>query len=485
MRNKSGRAPTGDEKFEYELINIKRKAEQYYDRYKEHMTLFEQKSPISRVKRIDAYDVYCLGKQLEQFEVYKAICEEQGNLNLLGKLPDMAFDVITAVQGASILPAIASVQPIDEERGSVYFKQIRSGTTRGSQTSGNVVVDPRSNVVTPTGYSNSAFEDVNVQATVGAQVVYAFTLPAIPVKSQSLRLSLSSNSAIEAVDVGPAPGASNTNIGRLFGNGLSGTVNYTTGAVSVEFANDPLAANQIVGSWQQNFELATDLPQIDTYFDSKPILARIYALKVTIGLMQSYGMTKRFGTSGEEEMSKDLVQEINREIGGDAVRRLRAVAAAGSTFSDTPPANVSQFEHRQTYKYRLADAESALIGQAGRGTITALIVGRGHAAVIQTLPGFKKITDGTTLGSHIYGMLDDITVIRVLEPNILGSLQGVALWKGSSPFEAPLVYAPYMPLTVTGTLPMSPNPLQSQKAAAVWAGVEAVVPSYAVRFDVT
>ena len=36
-----------------------------------------------------------------------------------------------------------------------------------------------------------------------------------------------------------------------------------------------------------------------------------------------------------------------------------------------------------------------------------------------------------------------------------------------SPFEASLVYAPFMPLVITDTLPNGVNPLKGQRAAAV------------------
>lgn len=139
---------------------------------------------------------------------------------------------------------------------------------------------------------------------------------------------------------------------------------------------------------------------------------------------------------------------------------------------------------KQTFKDKLAQAESTLIGNAGRGTISQIIAGRTVCSIIQTLPGFEKLTDGTTLGVHIFGKLDGITIIRVPEDAILAANKAIITWKGLSPFEAPVVYAPYMPLVVTSTLPVAPNPLQQMKAAAVWAGIESLVPNFATNFEV-
>lgn len=470
------------------MDKVKKFAEQYYDQYRDQMDLLE-KSMLCKIKKtLTPYDVYALGKQLEQFEDHQRwLTEEQGNVNLLGQIPNIAFDVITAVHGASVIPIIASVQPIDEERGTVYFKTVRDATTRGSQTAGEVVVDPRTNVVTPIGYSNNEFNNVAVSGTTASTLTYTGTLAGAPVKSESFVVSLASNTAVQGKDIGSYESfPNNSDVGAIWGAGISGTINYISGAWSVTLAADPgTHANNIIVSYQQNYELSTDLPQIDTYFASVGIFANVYALKGTIGLLQSYGMSKRFGLVAEDELAKDLVQEVNREIGGDLIRLLAAVAMGTTTYSDLPPSGVSLFEHRQTYKYFLAGAEQTLVNNAGRGTISLLIVGQIHASIIQTLPGFVKLFDGNGLGSHVFGTLDGITVIRVMETNILASTAGLAVWKGLSPFEAAAVYAPYMPLTVTSVLPQAPNPLQSMRAAAVWAGVEAIVPEYVTNFNVS
>lgn len=466
-----------------QLIKIKKIAEQYHERYRKQMDLLESKSILAKVKgSIDYYDVYALGKQLESFEYYKAMCEEQGNVNLLGKLPDVAFDVIAAVHGQSIIPIIASVQPIEEERGTVYFKNVRAANTKGQQTANDVLVDPRRQVITPVGYSSNALNNVVVATSVALQVAYNFTLAGAPLKAESLVLLLGATN-VAGKDIGAA-GPSTAHIGQIWGNGISGTVNYITGAVSVTLAADPGAGVSLFASYQQNYELAADLPQIDTFFDNKAIFAQVYALKGTIGMLQSFGMSKRFGMAAEDELAKDLVQEINREIGGDLIRKLKASAPGPTvTFSRTAPAGVSYFEHKQTYVDKLAEAEKNLVALAGRGSIKILIVGKTHAQTIQTLPGFQKMYDGNSLGAHVFGTFMGMTIVRVTESNILGDEEGLGIWQGPTPFEAAAIYAPFMPLAVTGTLPISPNPLQSMKAAAVWAGVDSVVPNFITKFN--
>lgn len=72
---------------------ISKMAEGYYDRYRPYMDALS-KSTLCKVRgTLTPSDVYALGSQLNQFEQYLAVCEEEGNVNQLGKLPNIAFDV--------------------------------------------------------------------------------------------------------------------------------------------------------------------------------------------------------------------------------------------------------------------------------------------------------------------------------------------------------------------------------------------------------
>ena len=126
-----------------------------------------------------------------------------------------------------------------------------------------------------------------------------------------------------------------------------------------------------------------------------------------------------------------------------------------------------------------------MLGNAGRGAINCIIAGRNACSILGTLPGFVKISDGTMLGAHIYGTLDGITIIRIPNSGSLNANTMLCMYKGTSPFEAAMVYSPYMPLVVTTALPTGNNPLLNQKAAAIWAAIEPLVPNFITRIQIT
>lgn len=183
-------------------------------------------------------------------------------------------------------------------------------------------------------------------------------------------------------------------------------------------------------------------------------------------------------------MAADLVSAINAEIVNVAIDVLLQNAQGLAQFDRTPPSGVSYFEHKQTFKDVLAHAESNLLDNAGRGTINTMVLGRRVAELVGTLPGFVRLSDGSTVGAHIFGTLDGVVCVRAPHDGILDANTALCLYKGQTPFEAPVVYAPYMPLVVTTALPNGINPLLNQKAAAVWAAVDTLIPTFVTQLNI-
>jgi hypothetical protein len=462
------------------LRKIENLAEDYYRKYRPQMKILE-KSPLAKVKKsISAYDVFSLGKMLESFDSYMSICEEEGNVNMLGKIPLIAYDVLSVAYGTSILPIIASVQNVEEERGIVYFKSVRVGTDKGNLKDGDVLADvERGRVITPEGYAGNIYTFSHTVADTNSAKSFDITLNPDSCRRMTIK-----------VNCGTAYGQDDGE-GNIVGVGLSGTVDYKNAVLHLEFATAP--TQNIVITYQGNYELEPDIPRIYTFWDSKQIMARIYALKGSIGMLQNYALKKRFGIVAEEELANDLVNEINNELGADLIKKMKyatpamdfdPASSSSVNYYTQPRLGVAEVDHRNTIRFRLNEVENKIVARAGRGIISGLIAGRTAAAYIGMNDNFVKVADGNALGSHVYGTLDNLTVIRVNDPTVLDPNKVIVYYKGNSPFEAPAVYAPYMPLVVTSTLPEGVNPLRQQRAAAIWAGIDVLVPNFLAGFNV-
>lgn len=444
---------------------------------------FLEKSLLSKVQSITPQHIAALGKQLDMFETYKKMVEASGNLNNMGLLPRVALDVIPAVMGQLPIATIASVQPIDGQKGIIHFKNVAAKTTKGNRTQGETFIDPRTGEKTNVGYaSNLSIETLATGD--GSEKTFTGTLASKPSRSQFLKIALAGNPAVKGADVGSDYGG-NKDIGQIYGQGVFGTVNYESGVVSLTFSAAPANGAQIKVEFQQNLEKAVDLPSIESYWDSRTVEAQVYALKSTIGMLQQFALQKQYGESALDELSADLIRSLNQEIFGDLLSKILVAAPGTSKFFRKAPSGVSYFEHKMTYSDQLALANADMAGRAGRGQISVMVVGRQHAAVVEGIPGFKKLSDGKALGAHIFGELNGIVYVRVNEDSMMGgnAYRGVGIFKGDSPFDAAAVYAPFMPLAVTSDLPMA-NPLNTQRAAATMAAVDLIVPQYLANFDI-
>lgn len=461
--------------FNRKSLNIEKKAEGYLKTYRDQMAVLENSSLIKKVRPVGMYDIYALGSILENFEFYTEMCNENGTIAHLGRIPTVALDVLTLSYATSPISVISSVQPMEEESGIVYFKNVRAATTRGNFTKGELLAS--SNYMPnklPLGFA-SENSTVVLSTTDGTAKTFSGTLNATNLRPGTVRIVIQDVSDVILQDNGE---------GKLLGFNGQGTIDYATGAVQIDLLTAPAAGKAIAVTFSSNLEAQDNLTEIISDYTTKPVNAEIFALKGGMGLLQSYAMRRRFGTIAEDELAVDLVNTINSEVCNTMIQKYVTGALGTTTWSKTSPDGVSYHEHKQTIFDKIAEAESVILGNTGKGSISVIIAGRTVATTLSTLPGFSKISDGNTTGPHIYGTLNGIVIVRVPNSNVVAADQSICLYNNqSSPFESAGVYAPYMPLVVTDTIQDSNNPLVNQRAAAVWAGTEVLVPGFATKLN--
>lgn len=456
---------TLNEDVEKKMAEIDAIAERYYESYRNYIDTLEKYTLLGKLKGVQSWDVVQLGEMLDKWKIFERRVNEEG-LSSLGTLPKVAFDVITLSYGNSVIPFLASVQNIEEERGTVYFKVIKRGDT------GEVIASGRTGMKLQQGLASNTITET-LGTTTATVLTYNVTATKTPIRPETLR-----------VEVGTSYGQDDGN-GNILGVGLYGTVDYATGAITINLYTDPGSGVNINATYQLDVESISELPKINIEFDSIGVFARVYALKGTLGVLQSFALKNRFGIVAEDELAKDLVVSINNEIGGDLIRAMKAQAVNTTTWSKTPPSGVSYFEHKQTLKDAIADIEGQMASNAGRGIITTIVAGTSAAAILSTLPGFEKVSSGKEMGAHVFGELDGMVVIRVNDNTTLAAEEIVTTYNPDNPFEGGAVFAPYMPLITTDLLPEGKNPLSNQRAVAVWADVKVMVPEFIGNITIT
>lgn len=491
------RVQTLDEQGRREQILYDR-ADRYLRQYGQYMAVLDMPESLlyqARKGAITPYDIYALGSMLESSEEYIAMCEEDGTVNQLGKLPNVVHDVVTALYANSPIAMMCSVQPIMEELGMVYFKDVVAQTTRGNLATGDRIFSSDAIGKSPNKYTS---DDVTLDlaALVAATSAYSgstisATAPTPIRKGKTTVMVTFRNGGSEAVTLVAKDFDGD---GKLMGVDISGTINYMTGAWTINLRNDPVAADVTANAkltinygidQAGQAKLQNAIPQLR----HKTVEAELYALRGTVGLEQSFVMRRRFGRVAEDELATDLVAAINAEICAVMVSKIiTAYNQTGRTrlqFNKSLPLTISYRDHKDSIKDRIQQMEANVLGYAGRGGQNVLVAGRNVCAILGTLPGFTKLSDGMSLGAHLYGMLDGAVVIRIPETNVLNPEHMYGLFKGTSAWDATAAYAPYMPLVMTNTIPRSDNPLMNAKAAAIWAATEVLVPNFLESLELT
>lgn len=468
---------------------IQAKGERHWKKYREQLEQLES-SPLAKVRPISSFDHYALGEQLETFEEMVAFNEAAGSISDLGTLPNIGLDVIGIGYGASPAAMVASIQPIDEETGTVWYKDVKAVDTAGNITAGDTIASSLAGqAVIPQNYASSQQSEA---VGTGNDVLLQFTdtLTYLPVRPNTV-------SVVTTVGVAGAGGtitAVDDGNGNMIGVGISGgTINYVTGIITnLTYVTEPTDGVDLTATYQQDLEGATDIRELNYDLQSKSVTAHPYALKGVVGLFKKFSMQKRFGISGEEEIAMDLTNAINNEIFGKLLLGVNAAIAAtgaGVTWDAGVPTEISEYAHRKAMQFAHDEAEGDLVTRAGRGSVSFIIAGSTAARYYKSLDGFVKLYDGNGIsGAHLYGTYDGIPVIRVPLTAANGGMDPKVAYmgfKGNSPFEAAVTIAPFMPLTVTGMLPLGPNPLTSQRAAAMMTGVEVLVPNFLTKLTLT
>lgn len=432
-------------------------------------------------------DAYALGKQLDQYKAYESyVMNEAGaSASDLGTLPNIAMDLVAATYGTSIEPLFCSMQNLEDQQGLIYFKQVIAGSTRRGTTAGDIFADAKRGIVSDfSNYSGESVVGELVGTGNGSATTFSGTLANAPIRQNNpVKVYTTGRATAELQGIfDPATGA------LLSIGGWTGTLNYATGAISVTTSAALTNLATIKVDYQADFEQATDIPDINMTLATDNVFAEIMALKQPITTFKAFAFNKRFGKVAEDEALADLTGAMadisSRRVIAEIVK-LAAVNNANAdlpgvtgavTFDCTAPANVSEFEHRQSFKYTLNKVDAQINKAAGRGVVNRYIGGYGFCLYMASLPGFKVAPNNQAVGPHVYGYLDGIPVVRT---KYIADATGYGIYLNpTSPFDAPLVCGTFMPVFVTSTIQNGVNPFRNQRAIAQWKSYKGVVGQY-------
>lgn len=472
-------------------VQAERLYESYRDKIDEVMPIYNNR----HLRQFSKFDAYALGKMLENFETWRKAMPESIVMDNLGRVLPIALDLISAAYSTSIMPVIASTQPIDELVGVIFYKKMVAGSARPGVQAGDTLFSEFGQRDW-NGLSGFSQNQINSEAlttlTDDGSLVTTYTgigTNYTPVIQRTVEIHILDESETGDPIIRTAIDDGN---GIIYGQGIYGTIVYSSGAITLEITDGTDlvgggsgTGDRVVISYQTDIELAANIPKVSWQTVDDTIRARTFMLEGNWGLVTEFALQKRFGRAMDEEVATDLVSEINAEVATTAIQQVVASCPNYIEWDSTPPAGTSSYEHKLSFINAIEAASIKIANTAGRGTVNYMLASGTGLVQVATQPGFKKVATGNAMGPQVYGILNDsITVIRVPGTDIIPANKIYCGYRGANWFEAACVYSPYLPLFITDTVAIESS-LRRARGVAHAAGIKVVAPVFTTCINIT
>jgi len=183
--------------------------------------------------------------------------------------------VITAANTTSVIPLIASIQPIQERKGLIWFKNVVSRTDRGNVNNGDTLLDAKQGrQKIAEEFAGEHIRNEQDATGDGKAKDFAFVVKYPEVRLRTLEITVEGQPNTQLLDDGK---------GNIIGVGGKGSIKYSTGEVQVSFDDAPDDGAAILSSYDTNLETLAELQTVNTEFVSTSIEAKTYALRTEVG----------------------------------------------------------------------------------------------------------------------------------------------------------------------------------------------------------
>lgn len=359
----------------------------------------------------------------------------------VGPFKKFALELVTAVVPNLIATDIVSVQPMSNRIGEVRYLKYLYGSNKGSVKAGTEFTSAFGLGETATEYSSEVIDQEVLGE--GGQAKYEGNFSYVPVRPGTVE-----------VVVGGVTVTDNGN-GALSGQGVTGTINYASGAYTLDFGSGQ-AADEPTATYQYQLDYApVNVPQIDIKIETLPIIAKSRKLRALYAFDAAFDMQRDYGVDINTALVSQIAAEIKHEIDGEIMNDLvnqAGATAAPITFSTKAPTGVSLKDHYEAFYNKYIEASNAIFAATKRASATFLVVGTGTANVVESLSNFKPSGAVNPVGPHLAGYLNG--TIPVYKNPYYAADTFLVGYKGQGLFDAGYVYSPYQPVMTTSLIMM-------------------------------
>jgi len=375
--------------------------------------------------------------------------------NALGTLVPKIIDIVRVFYPNLISHKLVDIQPMDRQNGQIVLVRPVYSNSAGGVTAGQQVFQ---------NITDGTYASENITAVVstgdGITTTLTGTLDVVPVRSGTVTITCGS---VTCTDNGS---------GTLTGTGVTGTIDYTSGAISLTYTTAPASGTNAVAQYRYDSEQnSAHTRSLDIQITNLPITAEPHPLKVVWSQMSQFAAEGHYNLDLGDMLTQLVGSFIKQERDMQLINQiiLHAQADVSLNFDATPPTNYSKLARYAEMGVKLDYAESLIQSELGRGGVSWVLCGYNAANIWSQVKGFKESGVVAPIGPYEIGTLRDGTVSVIKVPTMDANTYIVG-FKGYVIGDSSIVLGDYIPLYATPVF-QSPDLYNAAGMVSLYASV--------------
>lgn len=376
----------------------------------------------------------------------------------------ISIPLVRRIYPQLIANKIVSVQPLLGPTGLVYYLRFRyssnKGATRGADNNGGFPGDDANSLMQKADgtanldifYSHQFVQNERTSTDAGADTTSVFSpLEHTPILAGTVTGTIYKGAtAVQTFSVSSGGAFTFTAIGNPTDFVQAGTVNVTSGEITLTWNNAP-GTNNLVLSYEANLECSQDLPEINLVIESEDITAKTRKLKAVWSYEAQQDLRSQHNLDAEAELTAVLAQEINLEIDREVLTDLRQNAGTVTAWDFNTSLGDTIKEKYESLYVKIVEISSVIHRKTLRGGANFIVTSPEVASIFETATaGFAPAPSETftsSLGIQYVGTVNNRW--RLYKDPLFPSNQLLMGYKGDSYLDSGYFYCPYVPLTQT------------------------------------
>ena len=355
----------------------------------------------------------------------------------LGDIAPRIMDVVRVFAPNTIAHVIANAQPLSSMTGQVVVVKPQFSDTAAGVTAGDEVFKDQTDGTYASEYTTAALGTGD-----GSTTSYAATL-SVPRESSVAVL-------VDGVEAAADDGA-----GNITGTGVTGTVDYDDGSLSVTWSTAPTAGQVLTVTYNANHEVnGAVIRELELGLNVIPVVAEPHPLRLRWSVMAALAATAAINLDVEDTTTVIAGQFLKIERDRQLLNYIANLAGAvqsALTFNAVAVTGISRRDVFNDFVITLAKAENVIFTAAGRGSVNWISCGTNAAVVIKSMAGFVPAASVVPIGAHVIGSIDGITVIKDPYMTANSSSDFLVGYNGILPGDSGVIIADWIPVYFTPT----------------------------------